>query len=126
MGDRSQVCIKDGESRVYLYAHWSGAQIYHDTAKALLRVPGRHDDSEYLARAIFCEMIPKGEWAEETGFGIGTSQHGDVEHAIPVLDCSAGVVTFDKAGYHSADTPEGSMPFAEFAKRALAGEFDEL
>lgn len=129
MGDRAQVAIKgNGSSGVYLYGHWIGSDIYKATARALKRVPGRHNDNEYLARAVFCEMISTdGERAllEETGFGIGTTQHRDVEHAIPILDCKTEMISFKKAPYSRGELPE-PMSFAEFQIRALAGEFDEL
>lgn len=124
MGDRAQVCIKDGEDRVYLYGHWSGTGIYKAAAKALRRVPGRWTDSEYLARAIFCEMV-RDDIDGETGYGIGLHQHGDIEHAIPVFDCETRQVTWES---HDGEpvAPGNNCAFVDFASRALAGHFNNL
>lgn len=82
MGDRGQVLIKD---EVYLYTHWSGTELQQDVRNALAK-RWRWDDPEYLARIIFEEMI--GDSAgEETGFGIGTGIHGDIEHPLIIVDC---------------------------------------
>jgi hypothetical protein len=82
MGDRAQVHIKD--EGVYLYTHWGASKLV-DTVKAALAKKWRWDDSEYLARIIFCEMV-KGSEMDETGFGIGTSQHEDVFFVVEI-DC---------------------------------------
>jgi len=125
MGDRAQVAIKRGEEKVYLYGHWIGAEIYTAVGRALKEVPGRHSDSDYLARAVFCRMVPQEDWAEETGFGIGASRHGDIEHPIPILDCGTQTVTFEPANYGKKDGFGDPLPFAEFADKALAGEFQD-
>jgi hypothetical protein len=121
VGDRSQVAIKQGSSKVYLYGHWIGADIYPATARALGR--GRDDDSEYLARIVFDEM--KGSDKGETGFGIGTSAHGDVGHLIPVLDCDTQRVSWEMPEHRKKPAPS-DMGFAEFREKALAGDFESL
>jgi hypothetical protein len=84
MGDRAQVLIQRNDERVYLYAHWSGSDLPATVQRALKRKQ-RWTDLEYLARIVFCEMI-KGQEAEETGFGIGTAEHGDLDHPVIVVD----------------------------------------
>lgn len=121
MGDRAQVCIKEGSSKVYLYGHRSGTRIYKAAAQAIREVPERHSDSEYFARAVFCRMIPADQRLGETGFGIGTVVHGDTSYPIPVFDCETG-----KVSWENTDTKLKPMTFVEFAKRADAGEFDNL
>lgn len=130
MGDRAQVCIKDGtdDRKVYLYGHWIGATIYKAAAEALARVPSRHGDAAYLARAVFCDMLKTtGEDAltGETGFGIMTDAAGDVEHAIPVLDCATLTVEWEPAAYGRSLLP-APMTFQQFIEGAKAGAFNNL
>lgn len=87
MGDRGQVNIED--EGVWLYTHWSAYElplIVHDAikrAKGDSDYNGRWDDPEYLARIIFEEIIREDEDGL-TGYGIGTSMHGDVWRVVYV------------------------------------------
>lgn len=85
MGARAQVLIE--EEGVYLYTHWGSGTIKEDVQRALdsERGKARKDDPEYLARIIFEEMIGD-ERGSETGFGIGTSEHGDIDILVTVKD----------------------------------------
>ena len=112
MGDRSQVCIKDDDARVYLYSHWGGEDIYHAAAQGLKRAPDRWQDPEHLARNIFCEMVRDSE-NETTGFGIGVAEHGDIEHPVPVFDVNTQMVTWEGEGR----TVPPPCTFAEFMER---------
>ncbi|MDH4227112.1 MAG: hypothetical protein OEV59_05090 [Deltaproteobacteria bacterium] len=109
MGDRAQIAIKSqyekNGAKVYLYGHWIGVRIY-DVLKTVIKRGAQLDDAEYLARIIFCEMI-KGEEDTETGYGISTSAHGDIEHPIPVLDCGKQEITFEPAPDGEENPPEG-------------------
>ena len=91
MGDRGQVLIED--TGVYLYTHW-GASNLIDVVKKAIAKRWRWDDSEYLARIIFCEMINGEEEniLNETGFGIGVTKHGDTWRLIKV-NCKDKTVT---------------------------------
>ena len=82
MGARAQVKIEEHGAAVYLYTHWGAGSIV-ETVKTALRKKWRWTDSEYLARIIFCQMV-KGYEDEETGFGIGTEEHGDIEILVTV------------------------------------------
>lgn len=86
MGARTQVKIV-GEydyPPVYLYSHWgAGGPTINDVRDALAREQ-RWGDAEYLARIVFCQMV-KGQEETETGFGIGTVMHSDIQEMI-VLD----------------------------------------
>jgi hypothetical protein len=95
MGDRAQIAIKDSgtDRRVYLYTHWTGSELIPTLRRALARKQ-RWDDSCYLTRIIFCEMV-KGDENSETGFGIDTAQHGDVYYKIPVLDCDTQMISWE-------------------------------
>lgn len=81
MGSRAQILIED--EKVYLYTHW-GANELEENLKHILDTPkarSRWDDSEYLTRIIFSEMI-KNDIDGETGYGIGGSEHGDIQLLI--------------------------------------------
>lgn len=85
MGARAQVLVKD--AGVYLYTHW-GADGLEDIVKQSLdseRGKNRRNDDEYLARIIFEDMIDaESGRGGETGFGIGNTQHTDIEKLVIV------------------------------------------
>ena len=91
MGDRGQVHIKD--SGVWLYTHWGASNLTKDVKQALSK-RWRWSDYEYLSRIIFDEMIGT-EHGKETGFGIGSEQHGDVWCVI-IIDCENQTVTINE------------------------------
>lgn len=89
MGARAQVQIgrKEGEC-VFLYTHWGAGSLIQDVQRALARRQ-RWEDDEYLARIVFDEMrstcgegISAEDVEDETGYGISTQQHGDIELLI--------------------------------------------
>ncbi len=109
MGNRSQIAIKqDEKTNVYLYSHWGGADIYKDL-QTVIKAGARLDDPEYLARIIFREMGAAQDG--ETGYGISTSMHEDVQHAIPIVDCETQTITFE----HKKRGTPASISFKEFA-----------
>ena len=79
MGDRANILIKDGTSKVYLYTHWCGTELPKTLQTALARKL-RWDDGQYLARIIFSEMI-KDSLTDECGYGI-SSVVGDGDSRI--------------------------------------------
>ena len=83
MGDRANVLVKDGANQVYLYTHWSGEEL-PKTLQTALKRKQRWDDSYYLARIIFCQMV-KGVEDKETGYGI-SSIVGDGDDRILTVD----------------------------------------
>jgi len=93
MGARAQVLIED--EKVYLYTHWGADTVFDDVKQAITspQGKGRADDPEYLARIIF-EVLVGDERGTETGFGIGTSKHGDIEKLVTV-NCEEQTVTFE-------------------------------
>ena len=102
MGARAQVRIKD--TGVYLYTHWGAESIFQDVHRALKSKAGqaRLDDPEYLARIIFDKMQGN-DPSPETGFGIGTHQHGDIDNLV-IVDCAERMVTFEDHVNHTRVT----------------------
>jgi hypothetical protein len=88
MGARAQVKITD--TGTFLYTHWGSGEIVEDVRAALARRE-RWNDPEYLARIIFDQMVGI-QQGTETGFGIGTSQHGDIDILVEV-NCKEQTVT---------------------------------
>ena len=101
MGDRAQVRVVDEykpEKSVFLYTHWNGHALA-ETVHAALKRGWRWSDGTYLTRCVFNEM--QGEDREETGFGIDTTQHGDIEHPLIIL--RPGIEpTITIGGYHAS------------------------
>ena len=91
MGARAQVRVKD--TVVLLYTHWGSSTLIKDIKKAIARRQ-RWDDPEYLTRIIFETMIVNQKAiGEETGFGIGTSEHCDLDYNPIIVDCKKRTVT---------------------------------
>jgi hypothetical protein len=84
MGCRGQVKISMGENEpaVFLYTHYDAYRL-GKIVQTALKKRQRWDDDEYLARIIFDEMT-KDCYNKETGFGIGTSQHADIECLVEI------------------------------------------
>ena len=85
MGDRAQVKIMDGydpKRAVFLYTHWGGTELLMVIHTAIKK-GWRWNDGCYFTRHIFNEM--QGEDRDETGFGIDTAEHGDIEHPLITL-----------------------------------------
>jgi hypothetical protein len=93
MGDRAQIKFIDDEKKeIWFYSHWDGEDIEKAVVSAMTRGKDRHEDPEYLARIIFCDLV-EGSEKTLTGYGIGFSQHGDVNRVVTV-DCSQRYVIF--------------------------------
>ena len=91
MGDRGQVFVKrfGGEDGVYLYTHWGATTLPQDVEKAIAK-RWRWNDPDYLARIIF-DVMTEDSHGEETGYGIGIQEAGDIWRLITV-DCKAQTI----------------------------------
>jgi hypothetical protein len=92
MGERGQILIRenDKDAPVYLYTHWGGDQLKPTLQKALARKQ-RWDDIEYLRRIVFDEMTADSH-GSETGHGIGTSEHGDLNYPLLIVQTDEQMV----------------------------------
>ena len=81
MGSRCNVEI-DG---VWLYTHWDGHRLGEILMSALERGRDRWDDSAYLARIIFSEMV-KDDLMGLTGYGI-SNRKIDGNYPTLYVDC---------------------------------------
>jgi hypothetical protein len=120
MGSRAQIAIYDRTVKfndfaediyVYLYSHWGGDEINQTLARALDRGRPRWNDSSYLNRIIFSEMI-KDNILRETGFGIDTALHGDTSYPVPCLNCDTQTITWENT---KAKLP--NYTFEEFVQK---------
>jgi hypothetical protein len=85
----------------------------------------RWDDEEYLTRIVFdsmkseMEAYLKRKYGEEphTGYGIGTSQHGDIEYLV-TIDCAAQQIeVLEGYGDNMGSSWKGS--FEDYSKLSL-------
>lgn len=79
--DSGQVEIVGPYGRVYLYTH-SGAGSLVNDVHSVLSMRQRWDDPDYLAKMVFCKMVPVECWNTDLGFGIGTQLYADVNLLI--------------------------------------------
>lgn len=114
MGCRGQVkvvseCVNHHD--VYLYTHW-GAEELPETVKRGLAKKWRWDDACYLARIIFDEIIGADGHGNETGHGICTTRHDDIECLI-IVNVDKQTVTIDRSMY-GGGKKENPVSFEKF------------
>ena len=107
MGDRANVKVVEGNSKVFLYTHWRGSELPKILQQAL-SYKERWTDNQYLARIIFQEML--GDDTGTMGFGI-SSTVGDGEDRVLTVNVDKQEVsvanpkiTWSFEEYLSADT----------------------
>lgn len=69
-----QIEVKSQFGSVFLYSHENGDDLLNAVWKVLSKKI-RWDDADYLTRMIFCTMVPKEEWDNEKGYGIGPIEY---------------------------------------------------
>ena len=106
MGDRANFGFTtDGETVIYLYAHWGGHRMLKNLAQALDRVTNaqRLDDPAYATRIAISNIIGE-DWGGDRGYGITVNSLCDNEHKVPVVNWSRGVVTLYRDPFdHASD-----------------------
>jgi len=78
-----QIEIKSPYGSVFLYTHDLGYNILHVIHNVLSKKV-RWDDSDYLAKMLFCELVPSEFWESNKGFGIGTQMYIDIKLLVTV------------------------------------------
>jgi len=111
MGDRANIKMIDDNGAIFLYSHWGGSELPSILHTALSK-KWRWDDSAYLTRIIFCEMV-KGQEDQETGFGIST-HIPDNGHLIIVVDSNKGRVSLETERGQTVFKP---IPFEVFVDK---------
>lgn len=81
--DSAQVEVISPFGRIYLYTHDHAARITNDVYSALV-AGKRWDDADYLAKIIFCHMVPIECWQDDKGYGIGTQMYADINLLVTV------------------------------------------
>ena len=98
MGDRANVCVVDGDDKVFLYTHWGGTELPETLQAALRRGGDRWTDAPYLRRIIVSEMIGPDRLMATTGVGIATHPP-DGEDRVLRVDTEAQTVTVGERTY---------------------------
>jgi len=99
MGDRANICIREGEEKVYLYSHWGGEELYKIAHQALQK-KWRWNDPAYLARIIFDVMIGDDQ-GKETSYGIWPKPCDNDGYPIIVIDTGKQRVYFENPDDHN-------------------------
>jgi hypothetical protein len=99
-------------SPVYLYTK-EGVKDLVSKVYEILSMNKRWDDADYLARMIFCAMVPKDKWYEEKGFGIGTTMYQDLDLLITLDVPKQSIKIQSSSDLHGAE----NMSFQEFVDK---------
>lgn len=131
MGDRANIVVIDEREdadltgkreAVFLYTHWTGSDLGEILAAGLVKGRSRWDDSPYLARILFQEMI-EGDTGT-TGYGISTTLT-DNEYDLYVVDVARQVVVrypeqmYESSGFGRLREFRGTT-FDDYASKAVA------
>ena len=79
----AQVQVIGEHGSMYLYTHDTASTLVSVVHEVLSRRK-RWDDVDYLARMIFCAMVPYDKWHDDAGFGIGTQYYVDTNLLIVI------------------------------------------
>jgi len=94
-----QIEVKGPYGSVYLYTHDDVHELVH-VVNDVLDKRTRWDDPDYLARILFCRMVPIDKLYTEVGYGIGTQAYDDVRIIITVdtVNLKVRISEFDSVG----------------------------
>jgi hypothetical protein len=94
-----QIEIKGPYGSVFLYTHDLAHNILN-IVHEVLNKKVKWEDPDYLARMLFCKMIPPEFWKSDSGFGIGTQMYHDIKLliTIDVINYKIIISNLDKTG----------------------------
>ena len=104
-----ELISSEGDS-IFLYTHDHASDLVTDVYQSL-KVGTHWDDADYLARMVFCRMVPPELLSHDKGFGIGARQYGDINILI-TLDCRSQTITVISS--LTEHKQKWSMSFTEF------------
>lgn len=114
MGDRGNIVVQQDDGKeIYFYTHWYGSELPKILRNALDRGKDRWNDSPYLGRIIFCEMV-KEDIDGLIGYGISTYEI-DNNHPNLVVNAPLQKVTVEMKETWSFDefmklNPDNPIP----------------
>ena len=112
MGARAQVKVEMDPHPVFLYTHWGAGEILKSVQQGMIAGRGRWNDDSYLTRILF-DNIRTEDDDPETGYGIDTTMHSDIDCHV-VVNCESGTVEL----HHGTDGyPDVSWTFEDFIKQ---------
>ena len=122
MGDRANFGFRQTDgSIIFLYGHWAGEGMMNTLAQAIAKARPRWEDESYATRICISQIIGD-QWDQETGWGIST-QFGDNEHSVPIVDWGAQAVALYEADWNTTNTdflnktPKFAMGLEAFVNR---------
>lgn len=117
MGMRGNVFVfsQKANNGVFLYTHDYGLVLPQIVYRAVKRGFSRIDDSAYLARIIFSEMIAENIF-DLLGFGI-SSKLMDYDYPIIMINCDRGIIGIKKGSHrfnYFKDDPDQCFQIDDF------------
>lgn len=120
MGERGNIVIvqgaDEGKTPIYFYTHWKGYKLPEIVRSAFKKAISerRLDDSAYLNRIVFCELVGEKDFNATTSYGI--SQYiCDNNYNLLVIDHDVEKVYFTTEG--GTRIPAlGEYTYKEFAE----------
>jgi len=107
----AQIEVESVLGSVYLYAE-NGKSVIAALHRALKKEQN-WQDPDYLARMIFCEMIPLSQLDTTEGFGIGTEMYANIDLIIRVCPFDQTIVIQSRS---TSIHDKSEITFSEFIK----------
>jgi hypothetical protein len=115
--ESAQVEIVSQIGRVYLYSHEGASSIVKTVFEALSKRK-RWDDADYLARIVFCEMIPAECWESDSGYGIGTTLYASTNVLVTIDTERQRVIVQSALNKHESNSYTFESFIESFASNA--------